>query len=95
MELERIRKSIDDVDSMIIRLMAKRADFVAAASKLKKSEQGVRDPKRVEQVIVNIREKANQAGLDAELAEQTYRTMINWFVEKELSLFRHSTNGSK
>jgi len=95
MELERIRKSIDDVDSMIIRLMAKRADFVAAASKLKKSEQGVRDPKRVEQVIANIREKANQAGLDAELAEQTYRTMIGWFVEKELGLFRQSTNGLK
>lgn len=94
MELEKIRKSIDDVDSMIIRLMAKRADFVAAAAKLKKNEQGVRDPKRVEQVIANIREKARQAGLDAELAEQTYRTMINWFVEKELGLFRQS-NSSK
>jgi len=92
-ELEMIRKQIDDVDTMIIRLLAKRAEFVTAASKLKKSEQGVRDPKRVEQVIANVREKALKAGLDAELAEQTYRTMINWFIEKELGLFNDHRTG--
>jgi isochorismate pyruvate lyase len=84
MDLTRIRKNIDDLDSMIITLLAKRADLVSAAGRLKKSEQGVRDPKRVEQVIEKVRAKANEKGLAPEIAEKTYRTIISCFIEKEL-----------
>lgn len=87
MELEEIRQAIDDKDSRIIRLLAERAELVAAAAVLKISEQGVRDPGRVEEVISNVRNKAREAGLDPELAEQTYRTIINGFIQNELSLF--------
>jgi len=64
MKLLEIRKQIDSVDSDIINLLSKRAVLVSAASKLKKDEQGVRDPKRVEQVIERVKAKASAAGLD-------------------------------
>jgi isochorismate pyruvate lyase len=84
MDLTRIRKNIDDLDSMIITLLAKRADFVSAAGQLKKNEQGVRDPKRVERVIERVRARAIEKGLDPEIAERTYRTIIACFIDKEL-----------
>jgi isochorismate pyruvate lyase len=84
MDIMRIRKNIDDLDSMIITLLAKRADFVSAAGMLKKNEAGVRDPKRVEQVIERVRAKAIEKGLDPEIAERAYRTIIACFVDKEL-----------
>jgi len=84
MDLTRIRKNIDDLDSMIITLLAKRSDLVSAAGQLKKNEKGVRDPKRVEQVIERVRARAVEKGLDPEIAERTYRAIIACFIDKEL-----------
>lgn len=88
MTLQDIRDKIDAVDSDIIKLLAQRAELVTAAGKLKKNEDGVRDPKRVEQVIEKVKFKANNAGLDAGIAEQIYRAIIHCFVQKELKEFK-------
>jgi isochorismate pyruvate lyase len=87
MDLNEIRTKIDSIDSAIIHLLAQRSHLVSAAGKLKKNEHGVRDQKRVEQVIEKVRAKAEDAGLDPEIAETIYRTIIGSFIEKELSEF--------
>jgi phosphinothricin acetyltransferase len=87
MELLKIRKQIDLLDSKIIRLLAKRAEMVCAAGKLKEDDQGVRDPKRVEQVIEKAKAKASAAGLDPAIAEEIYRTIIGCFVRREMKEF--------
>lgn len=91
MDLTRIRKNIDDLDSMIITLLAKRADLVSAAGRLKKNEACVRDPKRVYHVLRNVREKAAGRGLDPAIAEEIYRTVIACFVSKEQKEFESRT----
>jgi isochorismate pyruvate lyase len=63
MDMDHIRKNIDQLDSTIIALLAKRVDLASVAASLTKSEQSDRDPKRIEQVIVNVRAKAMKAGL--------------------------------
>ncbi len=87
MNLDEIRQKIDSVDSDIIALLSKRAGLVSEAGKLKKDAHGVRDPKRVEQVIAKVKVKAFYAGLDPAIAEEVYRTIIDCFVDKELSEF--------
>jgi len=87
MELEDIRREIDGIDSRIITLLSARSRLVTAAGKLKTNEEGVRDPKRVEQVIARVRSKAADAGLDPTIAETVYRTIIACFVRKELQEF--------
>jgi ubiquinone/menaquinone biosynthesis C-methylase UbiE/chorismate mutase/quercetin dioxygenase-like cupin family protein len=91
MDLSDIRNRIDRVDGEIIKLLARRAGLVSAAGKLKKDEEGVRDPKRVEQVIGRVREKAAAAGLDPAIAGEIYRTIIGCFIRSEL---RDFTSGS-
>jgi isochorismate pyruvate lyase len=88
MNIEQVRRNIDQLDTMIVALLAKRTDLVAVAARLKKSEQAVRDPRRVEQVIAGVRQKAERSGLDPDIAEKTYRTLIDCLVQKELTLFR-------
>lgn len=90
MDLNEIRTKIDSIDSAIVHLLAQRSELVRAAGKLKKDEQGVRDQKRVEQVIEKVRAKAVGAGLPPDIAEQIYRTIIGCFVEKELQEFSHN-----
>jgi isochorismate pyruvate lyase len=82
MELQKIRKQIDSLDSDIIALLSKRAELVSAAGKFKEDDQGVRDPKRVEQVIEKVKVKASAAGLDPAIAEEIYRTIIGCFRSK-------------
>ena len=88
MELNEIRQEIDKIDAEIIELLSKRSGLVTAAGKLKKDEQGVRDPKRVEEVINKVKSKAVKVGLDPEIAEQIYRTIISCFIAKELKEFK-------
>ncbi|MEK6698808.1 MAG: chorismate mutase [Nitrospirota bacterium] len=68
-------------------MLSKRAEMVFTAGKLKKDEKGVRDPKRVEQVIEKVKAKASAAGLDPEMAEEVYRVIIGCFIRKEHSEF--------
>lgn len=87
MTLEKIRKEIDRIDTEIIDLLAQRSLFVDEAVKYKKDEQGVRDTGRVEKVISGVREKAEEAGLEPDLAERIYRGIIAAFIDQELNGF--------
>jgi len=87
MDLPDIRMEIDALDSNIVSLLSRRAELVSAAGNLKTDEQGIRDPKRIEQVIAKIKLKADETGLDPALAEEIYRTIIECFVRKEMSEF--------
>ncbi len=94
MNLEKIRHEIDKIDSRIIDLLSDRSRLVSAAGTLKTSEEGVRDPKRVEQVIARAREKAATAGLDPRIAEKVYRIIIECFIDTELAEYsRRSGQG--
>jgi len=91
MDLSGIRMKIDGIDSDIISLLSRRAELVSAAGRLKKDEQGVRDPTRIEQVIEKIKAKAGAAGLDPAIAEEIYRTIIGCFVRREIEEFSKRT----
>ncbi len=49
--LEEVRKNIDEIDTEIIKLIAKHGGYVLQASAFKKSSNGVKAPNRVEEVI--------------------------------------------
>lgn len=49
--LEEVRANIDRIDNEIIKCIAERGRYVIQASNFKTNEDGVRDAKRVENVI--------------------------------------------
>ena len=94
MKTDGIRAEIDQIDSEMIELLAKRSWLVSTAGKLKKTKASVHDSKRVEQVISGIKEKAVNSGLDPKIAEQIYRSIISVFINKDLDEFRQGQNSS-
>ena len=88
--LEEVRSNIDRIDNEIIKLIAERTDYVKQASVFKKSEDGVKSPKRVEAVIQKVREKAAEYGADLDMVEVLYREMISRFVSMEMDEFKKS-----
>lgn len=86
--LEEVREQIDRIDNEIIKLIAERGSYVLQASFFKKSEEGVKDTKRVEAVIAKVRAKAETYGANADMVEALFREMISRFVSMEMKEFK-------
>lgn len=86
--LNKVRSVIDAIDQQIVSLIAERQRCVLTAGSLKKDEDGVRAPARVEQVIEKARTLADAAGASPEVVESTYRAMISAFIRLELAQHR-------
>ncbi|MCD0452615.1 chorismate mutase [Actinocorallia sp. API 0066] len=87
-ELREIRGRIDAVDREIVGLLAVREGLVRRAAAVKKDEEAVRAPERVERVVAGVRERAVEAGLSPGVAEAVWRAMITAFIELELDEHR-------
>ncbi|GGH31960.1 chorismate mutase [Cribrihabitans marinus] len=79
-----LRAQIDRLDRQLISLLVDRAGYIDRAAQLK-PEEGLpaRIPERVEEVVRNVRATALDAGLDPELAEQLWRVLIDWSIDRE------------
>ena len=79
-----LRVQIDDLDRDLIQLLAERATYIDRAVTLKQQENlNARITSRVEQVIGNVRKQADEQGLDPDLAEALWRTLIEWAIQRE------------
>ena len=82
--LDHVRKNIDRIDGEIIKLISERSSYVRQAARLKNTKDDVRAPKRVEEVIARVRTLAEKEGLDPDIVEEVYRTMISSFIKYEM-----------
>jgi isochorismate pyruvate lyase len=79
-----LRAAIDAMDQQIIALLAKRVSYIDRAVELKR-DNGLpaNIPDRVEDVVDKVRAEASRVGYDPELAEQLYRIIISWSIDRE------------
>lgn len=90
MSLDEVRAAIDVIDKQIIPLLAERQLWVERAGHIKKDqpEEAVRAPERVEEVIQSVRELAIEHGMSATIAENTYRVLVQSYIDHQLTLHR-------
>ncbi|WP_312487379.1 chorismate mutase [Sphingomonas sp.] len=81
--LGEVRTNIDRIDDQILRLMAERSRYVAQAGRFKTSAATVRDEARIRQILTRIRAKAAVAGVNPDVAEATFRAMVEGFTAEE------------
>ena len=86
--LELAREKIDAIDDALIELIATRQFYVDQAVRFKYTVQDVQAPQRVDEVILKVRTKAIERGLDPDLIESIYREMIQHFIRRELKEIR-------
>ena len=82
--IDEIRTNIDIIDREIVKLLSERGQYVRQAAKFKKTTDDVKAPKRVEEVIAKVRNFSLEYGLNPQIAEQIYRTMIECFIDYEI-----------
>ena len=87
--MDELRHQIDKLDVKIIELLANRSEFIDRATELKKSNgMPARIPERIETVVSNARNAAEELDLDADLVEKIWRILINWSIQREAEIIR-------
>jgi isochorismate pyruvate lyase len=86
--IDEIRKGIDEIDYQILQLFGQRYAFVKEIVKFKTDEASVIAEARQVEVIDKRRKWAEELGLNPDLFEEIYRTLMRFNVKKELEILR-------
>jgi len=88
--IEEIREEIDGIDYQIVKLFCERYAFVKEIVKFKTDEASIIAESRQKEVIENRRKWAVELGLDPDLFEDIFWTLIRYNVQKELEMLKNS-----
>ena len=86
--LHDVRLEIDRLDEQIIRLIGERAEYVHAAARFKTSEEHVAAPDRQRTMLEVRRAWAEREGISADVIEEIYRSLVAYFIEREMAEWR-------
>ena len=87
--MEELRHQIDKLDFKIVELLAIRSQFIDRATDLKSiNGMPARIPDRIESVVSNAREAAQELDLDSDLVEKIWRILIEWSIQREAEIIR-------
>jgi isochorismate pyruvate lyase len=89
--IEEIREAIDGIDHQIMKLFSQRYEFVKEIVKFKTDEVSVIAENRQADVIAKRREWAAELGLNPDLFEDIFWTLMRYNVQKELEILKNTT----
>lgn len=90
--LAEIRSQIDQLDRSLITTISRRQDYVHAAAGFKRSEDQVHAHDRQRTMLAARRQWAESEGVDPDLIEALFRTMVAHFVKAEMAVFSNVSN---
>jgi isochorismate pyruvate lyase len=82
-----VRAGVDEIDRLLVALIARRQGYMNAAARIKPHRGAVRDEARIQQVLDNVSEAATAAGLSWAIAEPVWRTMIEQCIAHEFMVY--------
>ena len=88
--LDEARTEIDKVDDEIVKLIAKRNDYIKQIAHFKTSIDEVKAEDRIADVISRVRQQAIELDLSPNLINDLYVRMIDGMVESEIAEFRNA-----
>ncbi len=88
--LNEARGKIDKVDEEIVKLIAKRNNYIKQIAHFKTSVEEVKAQDRINSVISRVREQAISLDLSPNLINELYVKMINAMVESEIAEFNNA-----
>jgi isochorismate pyruvate lyase len=89
--IQEIRGVIDNIDKEIIRLIGQRLNYVKEIVKFKnKDRNSIVAKERYDEVIENRRMLAVENGLNPDLIENIYKSLIAHFINKEIEIAEKS-----
>jgi len=88
--IEDVRQAINALDREIVYLIGRRARYVEVAAHFKTDEESVRAPERQRTMLETRRRWAEENRLDPDVIEDLYRTLVSYFVNREMDEWQNS-----
>ena len=85
--LDEVRSAIDQLDLSLITTLSRRQEYVHAAASFKNNEEQVHANERQRTMLAARRLWAESKGVDPDLIEALFRTMVEHFIQAEMTVF--------
>jgi chorismate mutase len=87
-KIKKVRKKLDQVDSILLSTIKKRTILVDQVIKLKKTKKEIIDKKRIKFILNKIRRKSIKLKIDPSITLSIWNTMIKSFIKYEYKKFK-------
>lgn len=85
--LDEVRSEIDRLDRSLITTIGRRQEYVHAAARFKRSQEQVHASECQRSMLAARRHWADLEGVDPDLIETLFRTMVAHFIKLEMTVF--------
>ena len=86
--LKDVRKSIDNVDARLVKLIGEREFYVREALKFKTNKKQIIDRKRISMVLKKTKNLSKKYKANNLIVERIWKLMIKYFIILENKLFK-------
>ena len=87
-KLEKLRKKLDKLDNLFIRLIKKRTGLVDKVLSLKEYKNQIVDKKRINLILKQIKKKSIKNKIDPQITERIWINMIRAYIDYEKRNFK-------
>tara|TARA_Y100000591_G_scaffold317885_1_gene328093 strand:+ start:598 stop:876 length:279 start_codon:yes stop_codon:yes gene_type:complete len=84
----KIRKKLDNLDNLFLKLIKKRQLLVNEVLKNKNFKKDIVDKKRIKIIIKNIKKKSIKNKIDPKITNKIWKAMIRAFIDYEYRNFK-------
>ena len=89
-ELKKVRKNIDEIDSKIIKLISDRFKEIHKVTKLKDNHDQIIDHERITHILKSVQAKAKKNKIDYEVVTRIWQIFIHEAIKLEYSKIKKS-----
>ena len=87
-QLNKLRKSLDNLDNSFIKLIKKRTTLVKQVLALKESKKQIIDRNRIRFILNQIRRKSIKNKIDPKITNRIWKNMIYSYIDYEKRNFK-------
>jgi chorismate mutase len=91
-ELKKVRKNIDEIDSKIIKLISDRFKEIHKVTKLKDNHDQIIDHERITHILKSVQAKAKKNKIDYEVVTRIWQIFIHEAIKLEYSKIKKLNN---
>ena len=82
-KLSKIRKELDKLDNILIKIIKKRTNLVKRVLALKERKNQIVDQKRIKLILKNIKYKSIKNNIDPKITNKIWKNMIYAYIDFE------------
>ena len=87
-KLSKIRKELDNLDNILIKIIKKRTNLVKRVLALKEKKNQIVDQKRINLILKNIKKKSIKSKIDPKITNKIWKNMIYAYIDFERRNFK-------